>query len=89
MAPTALAPNQSCPKKPAATREKVLLPRRCSFLMPVPERLIPFMIEAGFGHVIQLRDFAFDAPLLSTFVECWRSETHTFCLPWCECTITL
>ncbi|MED6179987.1 hypothetical protein PIB30_006104 [Stylosanthes scabra] len=71
-----------------ALREKVLLPRRCSFFMPVPERLMPFIIEARFGHVIQLRDFAFDAPLLSAFVERWRPETHTFCLPWCECTIS-
>ncbi|MED6125490.1 hypothetical protein PIB30_068990 [Stylosanthes scabra] len=65
-----------------AVREEVLLPRRCSFLMPVPEQLMPFMEEAGFGHAIQLRDFAFDAPLLSAFVERWRPETHTFCLPW-------
>ncbi|MED6217273.1 hypothetical protein PIB30_016086 [Stylosanthes scabra] len=61
-----------------ALSEKVLLPRRCSFLMPVPQQLMTFMIEAGFGHVIQLRDFTFDAPLLSAFVERWRPETHTF-----------
>ncbi|MED6157822.1 hypothetical protein PIB30_027080 [Stylosanthes scabra] len=59
-------------------REKVLLPRYCSFLMPVPERLMPFMEEARFGHAIPLRDFAFDAPLLSAFVERWRPKTHTF-----------
>ncbi|MED6209321.1 hypothetical protein PIB30_053546 [Stylosanthes scabra] len=39
-----------------ALRERVLLPRRCSFLMPVPDKLMPFMIEAGFGHAILLRD---------------------------------
>ncbi|MED6111699.1 hypothetical protein PIB30_054774 [Stylosanthes scabra] len=50
--------------------------------MPVPDRLMPFMIEAGFGHAIQLRDFVFDAPLISAFVERWRPETHTFHLPW-------
>ncbi|MED6127090.1 hypothetical protein PIB30_084834 [Stylosanthes scabra] len=49
--------------------ERVLLPRRCSFLMSVPDRLMPFMVEAGFGHAIQLRDFIFDAPLISAFVE--------------------
>ncbi|MED6109151.1 hypothetical protein PIB30_030936 [Stylosanthes scabra] len=64
-----------------ALREKVLLPKRCSFLMPILEQLMPFMVEAGFRHVIQLRDFAFDAPLLSAFVERWRPETRTFCLP--------
>ncbi|MED6206256.1 hypothetical protein PIB30_024983 [Stylosanthes scabra] len=60
-----------------ALREKVLLPRRCSFLMPVPEQLMSFMEEAGFGQAIQLRDFTFDAPLVSAFVERWRPETHT------------
>ncbi|MED6195852.1 hypothetical protein PIB30_041800 [Stylosanthes scabra] len=30
-------------------RERILLPRRCSFLMPVPDRLMSFMVEAGFG----------------------------------------
>ncbi|MED6188715.1 hypothetical protein PIB30_088594 [Stylosanthes scabra] len=64
-----------------ALREKILLPRRCSFLMPTPDRLMPFMVEAGFGHAIQLRDFVFDAPLISAFVERWRSESHTFHLP--------
>ncbi|MED6175151.1 hypothetical protein PIB30_075667 [Stylosanthes scabra] len=52
-----------------ALRERVLLPRRCSFLMPAPDALLPFLEEAGFGHAIQLRDFVFDAPLLSAFVE--------------------
>ncbi|MED6141825.1 hypothetical protein PIB30_107351 [Stylosanthes scabra] len=44
--------------------ERILLPRRCFFLMPVPDRLMPFMVEAGFGYAIQLRDFIFDAPLI-------------------------
>ncbi|MED6200532.1 hypothetical protein PIB30_086065 [Stylosanthes scabra] len=52
-----------------ALRERILLPRHWSFLMPVPNRLMPFMIKAGFGHAIQLRDFVFDAPLISAFVE--------------------
>ncbi|MED6220388.1 hypothetical protein PIB30_044328 [Stylosanthes scabra] len=59
-----------------ALRERVLLPRCCSFLMPVPDRLMLFMIEAGFGHAIQLRDFVFDAPLILAFVERWRPEDH-------------
>ncbi|MED6107067.1 hypothetical protein PIB30_010513 [Stylosanthes scabra] len=48
-----------------ALRERILLPRRCQFLMPVPERLMTYLDEAGFGHACQLRDFVFDAPLLS------------------------
>ncbi|MED6134175.1 hypothetical protein PIB30_034792 [Stylosanthes scabra] len=65
-----------------ALRERVLLPRRCAFLMPAPDVLLPFLEEVGFGHAIQLRDFVFDAPLLSAFVERWRLETHTFHMLW-------
>ncbi|MED6222817.1 hypothetical protein PIB30_068108 [Stylosanthes scabra] len=68
---------------------RVLLPRRCGFLMLVLDRLMPFTRDAGFGHTIQLRDFAFDAALLSAFVEHWQLETHMFHLPWGEYTITL
>ncbi|MED6118647.1 hypothetical protein PIB30_004697 [Stylosanthes scabra] len=56
--------------------ERVLLPRRCAFLMPVPKRLMSFMIEAGFGYAIQLQDFVFDAAHISTFVEHWRPESR-------------
>ncbi|MED6181509.1 hypothetical protein PIB30_019936 [Stylosanthes scabra] len=61
---------------------------RCAFLMPFSDRLMWFMIESGFGHAIQLRDFVFDAALLSAFVERWWPKSHTFHLPWGEC-ITL
>ncbi|MED6208920.1 hypothetical protein PIB30_049692 [Stylosanthes scabra] len=54
---------------------------RCSFLMPVPDRLISFVVKARFGHAIQLWDFIFDALLISAFVERWRPESHTFHLP--------
>ncbi|MED6138752.1 hypothetical protein PIB30_077456 [Stylosanthes scabra] len=36
--------------------ERVLLPRRCAFLTPAPDVLLPFLEEVGFGHAIQLRD---------------------------------
>ncbi|MED6123282.1 hypothetical protein PIB30_047617 [Stylosanthes scabra] len=65
-----------------ALRERILLLRRCSFLMPILDRLMPFMMEAGFGHAIQLRDFVFETPLISAFVERWRPESHTFHLSW-------
>ena len=32
---------------------------------------------------------AMDAPLLTTFVDCWRPETHSFHLPYGEVSITL
>ncbi|MED6112169.1 hypothetical protein PIB30_059275 [Stylosanthes scabra] len=62
-------------------RERVLLPRRCALLMPPPPALLQYIRQAGFEHAVQLRDFCFDAALLSAFVERWRPETHTFHLP--------
>ncbi|MED6227254.1 hypothetical protein PIB30_111724, partial [Stylosanthes scabra] len=49
-------------------RERVLLPRRCSFLMPAPDTLLPFLEEAGFGHAIQLRDIAGCVPLILSWI---------------------
>ncbi|MED6187822.1 hypothetical protein PIB30_116749 [Stylosanthes scabra] len=57
--------------------------------MAPPEVLLPFLREAGFGDAMQLKDFVFDNTLISAFIERWRPETHTFHLPWGECTITL
>ncbi|MED6213069.1 hypothetical protein PIB30_089711 [Stylosanthes scabra] len=72
-----------------AQREQVFLPRLCVFLMPPSAPLIPFIRQARFEHAVQLRDFSFVGALLSAFVESWRLETHSFHLPWGECTITL
>ncbi|MBA0688531.1 hypothetical protein Goari_006308, partial [Gossypium aridum] len=48
------------------------------------------MREAGFWHVDNIgRGCKLDPKLISTFVERWRHETHTFYLPCRECTITL
>ncbi|MED6207614.1 hypothetical protein PIB30_037311 [Stylosanthes scabra] len=60
--------------------ERVLLSRRYSFLIHVPEQLMLFMVEVGFGHAIQLRDFAFDAPLLSALLERWRCNVRKWLL---------
>ncbi|MED6198729.1 hypothetical protein PIB30_069315 [Stylosanthes scabra] len=49
-------------------RLRVLLPRRCAFLMPLPPALLHYIRQAGFEYAVQLRDFCFDAALLSTFV---------------------
>ena len=47
------------------------------------------MRDAGLWHVSQIPYYEIDRVLVSAFVERWRPETHTFHLPFGECTITL
>ncbi|QHN75476.1 Serine/threonine protein phosphatase 7 long form isogeny [Arachis hypogaea] len=46
---------------------------------------------AGVAHFARLNDrwFRLNKPLMSVFLEKWHPETHTFHLPFGECTITL
>ncbi|QHO02171.1 uncharacterized protein DS421_13g421560 [Arachis hypogaea] len=59
--------------------------------MPLDERYVPYLQMAGLYHLARLNDrwFRLDEPLVSAFVERWRPETHTFHMPFGECTITL
>ncbi|QHN79316.1 uncharacterized protein DS421_19g669020 [Arachis hypogaea] len=68
---------------------RLLLPRRISHRVPPPDAILPYLREAGFGDAVPLRDFMFDNAMITAFVERWRPETHTFYMPWGECTITL
>ncbi|QHO21069.1 uncharacterized protein DS421_11g343430 [Arachis hypogaea] len=59
--------------------------------MPLHDQIIPYLETARLYHLARLNSkwFWVDEPLLSAFVERWRPETHTFHVPFGECTITL
>ncbi|KAL4337028.1 hypothetical protein AHAS_Ahas12G0069200 [Arachis hypogaea] len=59
--------------------------------MKLHDRVIPYLKVAGLEQVARLNAhwFKLDEPLISAFVERWRPETHTFHMPFGECTVTL
>ncbi|XP_057733768.1 protein MAIN-LIKE 1-like [Arachis stenosperma] len=74
-----------------------LEPHRCissmrrQHSMRLDDRIVPYLQMAGMYHLARLNEswFRLDEPLVSAFVERWRLETHTFHMPFGECTITL
>ncbi|QHN98755.1 uncharacterized protein DS421_13g392260 [Arachis hypogaea] len=59
--------------------------------MPLHDRIMPYLERAGLYHLARLNAhwFWLDEPLVSAFIERWRPETHTFHMPFGECTVTL
>ncbi|RYR55326.1 hypothetical protein Ahy_A06g030566 isoform B [Arachis hypogaea] len=59
--------------------------------MILHDRIMPYLDSAGLLHVARVNDYWFklDEPRISAFVERWRPETHTFHMPFGECTVTL
>ncbi|QHO17127.1 uncharacterized protein DS421_10g309540 [Arachis hypogaea] len=50
-------------------RPRLLLLRRVSHTLPPSGAIVSYLVEAGFGDTVLLKDFTFDNFLISTFVE--------------------
>ncbi|RYR00083.1 hypothetical protein Ahy_B07g088138 [Arachis hypogaea] len=81
--------NETSRRRPTSRGLAFYCPGELAIPFLPPDAIVPYLAETGFGDTVPLRDFTFDNSLISALVERWRSETHTFHLPWGEVTITL
>ena len=54
-----------------------------------PQMILPYLEQSGFIGVAHMGYCSIDHHLITSLVERWRPETHTFHMPQGECTITL
>ena len=59
-----------------------------TILEPQPH-IVPLLSSTKFQHIALIKQCKINQALITTLVERWRPKTHTFHLPWGECTITL
>ena len=55
----------------------------------LPHEILKYLRVSGFYGVTRVGQFDYDRSFVSTLVERWRLETHTFHTTRGECTITL
>ena len=75
-------------------RERVLRPRRAGVCILnnqdiLDPRVVNLIQRTGFGHALYIPDMDVNHFLISSLLERWRSETHTFHFPHGETTVTL
>jgi len=69
-----------------AQRHTIWVLKHLDIVNPQVQTLI---YNAGFDHLLKISDFDINHHLITTLVERWRIEAHTFHFPLRECTITL
>ncbi|XP_072066813.1 serine/threonine-protein phosphatase 7 long form homolog [Arachis hypogaea] len=59
--------------------------------MVMRDRILPYLDHANLLYITRLNDYWFklDELLINAFVERWHPKTHTFHMPFGQCTITL
>ncbi|KAH1264630.1 Serine/threonine-protein phosphatase 7 long form [Glycine max] len=54
----------------------------------IPKQIFPFLRQSGFYWIMKMGYLKINVSLISTLIERWRPETHTFHMRCGECTIT-